>query len=318
MEKKNGRAIPLPALRAFEAAARHLSFKKAAAELHVTPGAVSHHVKQLEDFLGVALFRRLTRALELTAEGQAMLPRLREGFAAIDEAVERVRVREASPAFTVMAPPGFAKRWLVPRLAGFTRANPEVELHLSARNEMIDGREPDLAVSVGGPAEEAPLVQVRFGTGNYSGLQVDEVFHATYVAVCSPRMLHGRSALRVPADLAHHTLLHDDTEYEEGARPEWADFLRTAGAPDVEITRGPHFSDASLAIDAAIEGLGVALAMKPLVSADIAAGRLAVPFPVEATTRYAYYLVMPSNAAENAGVAAFRSWLLAASAEERR
>ena len=148
---------PLNALRAFEAAARHLSFKNAAAELHVTAGAVSHHVKQLEDFLGVALFRRLTRALELTAEGQAMLPRLRDGFAAIDEAVERVRVREASLAFTVMTPPGFAKRWLVPRLAGFTRANPQVEIHVSARNEMIDGREPDLSAGVGTPVEDAPL-----------------------------------------------------------------------------------------------------------------------------------------------------------------
>jgi len=318
MAKSNHRPVPLPALRAFEAAARHLSFKNAAAELNVTAGAVSHHVKQLEEFLGVALFRRLTRALELTAEGHAMLPRLREGFAAIEDAVEQVRVREASPAFTVMTPPGFAKRWLVPRLAVFTRANPQVEIHVSARNEMIDGREPELSVPVGSPGDEAPLVQVRFGTGHYSGLQVEEVFHATYVAVCSPRLLQGRKALRTPADLAHHTLLHDDTDYEEGARPAWADFLRMAGAPDVEIARGPHFSDASLAIDAAIEGVGVALAMKPLVSADIAAGRLAVPFKVEATTRYAYYLVMPANAADNPGVAAFRKWLLDASAEERR
>ena len=174
MAKTNGRPVPLPALRAFEAAARHLSFKKAAVELHVTPGAVSHHVKQLEEFLGVALFRRLTRALELTAEGHAMLPRLRDGFAAIDDAVEQVRVREASPAFTVMTPPGFAKRWLVPRLAGFTRANPQVEIHVAARNEMIDGREPELAVPAGTAPEDAPLVQVRFGTGHYSGLQVEE------------------------------------------------------------------------------------------------------------------------------------------------
>ena len=318
MTKTTVRPVPLPALRAFEAAARHLSFKKAATELHVTAGAVSHQVKQLEEFLGVALFRRLTRALELTAEGHAMLPRLRAGFAAIDEAVERVRVREASPSFTVMTPPGFAKRWLVPRLAGFTHAHPDIEIHVSARNEMIDGREPDLAVPVGDPRDDSPLVQVRFGTGHYSGLQVDEVFNAVYVAVCSPRLLKGRNGLRKPSDLRHHTLLHDDTEYEEGARPAWEDFLATAGAPEVEVSRGPHFSDAALAIDAAIEGLGVALAMKPLVSADIAAGRLVTPFPVEAPTRYSYYLVMPANAGENPGVAAFREWLLAASAGERR
>jgi LysR family glycine cleavage system transcriptional activator len=318
MAKTNGRPVPLPALRAFETAARHLSFKKAAVELHVTAGAVSHHVKQLEDYLGVALFRRLTRALELTAEGHAMLPRLREGFAAIDEAVERVHIREASRAFTVMAPPGFTKRWLLPRLAGFTRANPQLELHVASRNEMIDGREPELDLVLGDPADNAPLVQVRFGTGHYSGLQVDEVFSAVYVAVCSPQLAKGRNALRSPADLRHHTLLHDDTETEEGARPSWEVFLEMAGAPDVEVTRGPHFSDASIAIDAAIEGLGVALAMKPLVSADIAAGRLVIPFDASAPTRYAYYLVMPANAAENPGVAAFRSWLLAAAAEERK
>jgi LysR family glycine cleavage system transcriptional activator len=318
MAKTNGRHAPLNALRAFEAAARHLSFKKAAVELHVTAGAVSHQVKQLEEFLGVQLFRRLTRALELTAEAHAMLPGLREGFASLAAAVDSVRQREASTSFTVMTPPGFAKRWLVPRLAGFTQAHPLLEIHVSSRNEMIDGREPDLALAVGDPRDDAPLVQVRFGTGHYSGLQVEPVFSATYVAVCSPRLTQGRKALRTPADLANHTLLHDDTEVEEGARPLWQDFLAMAGVDGVEAERGPHFSDASLAIDAAIEGLGVALAMKPLVSADIASGRLVIPFPVEAPTRYAYYLVMPANAVENAGVASFREWLLAASAEERR
>ena len=317
MPRNNGRSAPLNALRAFEAAARHLSFKNAAAELHVTAGAVSHQVKQLEDYLGVALFRRLTRALELTAEAHAMLPRLREGFDAIADAVESVRVREASLAFTVMTPPGFAKRWLVPRLATFTRAHPELELHVASRNEMIDGREPELDLPVGDPRADAPLVQVRFGTGHYSGLQVDDVFSAVYVAVCSPALQEGRHPLRSPADLRFHTMLHDDTEVEEGARPLWEDFLALGGVTDLDLDRGPHFSDASLAIDAAIEGLGVALAMKPLVSADIAAGRLVVPFPVEAPTRYAYYLVMPANAVENPGVAAFREWLLDASAVER-
>jgi LysR family glycine cleavage system transcriptional activator len=158
---------------------------------------------------------------------------------------------------------------------------------------------------------------VRFGTGHYSGLQVDHVFSAVYVAVCSPELTRGKHALRTPTDLRYHTLLHDDTEAEEGARPLWEDFLAMARATDVEVGRGPHFSDASLAIDAAIEGLGVALAMKPLVSADIEAGRLVIPFDVSAPTRYAYFLVMPANAAENAGVAAFRRWLLEASAPER-
>src|SRR6266545_3123793 len=127
MARATDRPVPLNALRAFEAAARHLSFKKAANELHVTPGAVSHQVKLLEDFLGVALFRRLTRALELTADAQAMLANVREGLDNLQQAVETVRQRERTCALTVMAPPNFAARWLVPRLGRFTQSNPNLE-----------------------------------------------------------------------------------------------------------------------------------------------------------------------------------------------
>jgi LysR family glycine cleavage system transcriptional activator len=138
-----------------------------------------------------------------------------------------------------------------------------------------------------------------------------------YVPVCSPRLLKGPKGLRKPEDLRHHTLLHDDTVVEEGARPSWSDFLESVGMGDVDATRGPHFSDASLALEAAIEGMGVVLAMKPLVSAEIEAGRLAMPFNLSAPTSYAYYLVTPENAAENGSVSSFREWLLEESAPER-
>lgn len=308
---------PLNALRAFEAAARHLSFKNAASELHVTPGAVSHQVKLLEDYLGVVLFRRLTRALELTAEGQAMLPPLREGLASIARAIESVRAGNDVSALTVMAPPAFTTRWLVPRLAGFTRANHSLELHLASRSAMIDTRPHDVPMPVQAAEDETALALVRFGTGDYPGMHVDEMFSAVYTPVCSPRLLDGKPGLRKLADLRHHTLLHDDTRTEEGARPSWEDFLAGAGVQGVDAHRGPHFSDASLAIDAAIEGLGVVLAMKPLVSADIAAHRLVIPFDVAAPTSYAYYLVMPEHLLAHRGVAAFREWLLAESAKER-
>src|SRR6185437_4306784 len=132
------RLPPLNALRAFEAAARLLSFKKAAKELHVTPGAVSHQIKVLEEHLGLALFRRLTRALELTPEAVAMLPKVQEGLESLAAAVERVRARQAVAVLTVMAPPNFSARWLMPRLGRFTRAHPSLELHLASRSAMID------------------------------------------------------------------------------------------------------------------------------------------------------------------------------------
>jgi LysR family glycine cleavage system transcriptional activator len=317
MARPTDRAAPLNALRAFEAAARHLSFKKAAAELHVTAGAVSHQIKLLEEFLGVALFRRLTRALELTPDAIAMLPRVREGLDSLQSAIDTVRAREETAALTVIAPPNFAARWLVPRLARFTGANPNLELHVASRPAMIDGRENGALLPVADARDDAPVVMVRFGNGNYPGLHVDEVFSAVYIPVCSPKLMKGPHGLYGPADLRHHTLLHDDTVVEEGARPSWADFLESVGVRDLDAARGPHFSDASLALEAAIEGMGVALAMKPLVSAEIEAGRLAVPFNVTAPTSYAYYLVTPENAAENDGVASFREWLLEEAAPER-
>ena len=311
------RAPPLNALRAFEAAARHLSFKIAARELHVTAGAVSHQVKLLEDFLGVPLFRRLTRALELTAEAQAMLPKVREGLDALSEAVARVRAREDAPALTVLAPPNFAARWLVPRLASFTHANPAVELHVASRPGMIDGRGDSDAVAVADARDDSPTAMVRFGDGRYPGAHVDEVFSAVYVPVCSPALLGGAHPLRKPDDLRHHTLLHEDTVTEEGARPSWADWLRAVGVSGVDSTKGPHFSDASLSFEAALEGLGVALVMKPLVRTEIEAGRLVVPFDLTAPASYSYYLVTPEGSDDGGTVAGFRRWLLAESATER-
>ena len=318
MAKGNGRLPPLNALRAFEAAARHSSFKIAARELHVTPGAVSHQVKLLEEYLGVQLFRRLTRALELTTEAQAMLPKVREGLDALHAAVERMRSREEVASLTVVAPPNFAARWLMPRLSGFTGAHPKIELHLAARQSMVDVHENGaFVIPEADTRADSPAVMVRFGGGHYPGSHVDEVFSAVYVPVCSPRLLRGEHPLRKPDDLRYHTLLHDDTVVEEGARPSWNDWLQSVGVTDIDATRGPHFSDAALAMDAAIEGMGVTLAIKSLVKSEIETQRLAVPFDIAAPTGYAYYLVSPESAAENRAVSAFREWLLDEAKEER-
>jgi len=318
MAKGNGRFPPLNALRAFEAAARHSSFKIAAKEMHVTPGAVSHQVKLLEEYLGVQLFRRLTRALELTTEAHAMLPKVREGLDALHAAVERVRSREEMASLTVVTPPNFAARWLMPRLSGFTRAHPTIELHLAARQSMVDQHENGaFVIPEADTRADSPAVMVRFGGGHYPGSRVDEVFSAVYVPVCSPRLLEGEHPLRKPDDLRHHTLLHDDTVVEEGARPSWNDWLQSVGVTDIDATRGPHFSDAALAMDAAIEGMGVTLAIKSLVTSEIETGRLAVPFDIASPTGYAYYLVTPESAVENRAVSAFREWLLEEAKEER-
>lgn len=318
MARPPERLPPLNALRAFEAAARLLSFKKAAHELHVTPGAVSHQIKLLEEYLGVALFRRLTRALQLTGEAQAMLPKVQEGLESLARAVERVRARQAVYALTVMAPPNFAARWLVPRLGRFTRSHPSLELHVASRPAMIDGRENGSGPPLAEAPEDAPVAMIRFGEGRYPGAHVDELFSAVYVPVCSPALLKGDHPLRKPQDLRFHTLLHDDTVVEEGVRPNWHDWLAAVGVAGIDATRGPHFSDASLALEAAIEGMGVTLAMKPLVRSEIEAGRLVMPFDITSPASFSYYLVTPETGPRNPGVTAFRDWLLAEVAPERR
>jgi LysR family glycine cleavage system transcriptional activator len=246
MSNGTDRLPPLHALRAFEAAARHLSFKRAAAELHVTPGAVSHQVKLLESLLGVPLFRRLTRALELTAEGHLLLPKVGEGLATLHSAFEQLRSRNERCALNVHAPPNFAARWLIPRLNGFTSAHPELALHLAARPSMIDGRDPggELVQRTNDARDDAPVVSIRFGTGHYPGAHVDEVFAAEYVPVCSPRLLRGDHPLRKPQDLGAHTLLHDDTVLEETARPTGATGSRRWACRASMPSAGRVFSDA--------------------------------------------------------------------------
>jgi LysR family glycine cleavage system transcriptional activator len=275
-------------------------------------------VKILEAHLGVALFRRLTRALELTSEAQTLLPKVREGLDTLREAVERLRVREGYEALTVIAPPNFTSRWLVPRLNAFTSMHPSLELHVASRQSMIDGHENGETARVIEAREDAPTVAIRFGSGHYPDARVDEVFYVNYVPVCSPHLLHGKHALRTPADLRHHTLIHDDTVTEGTARPSWSDWLEAAGVRDVDVQRGPHFSDAALALEAAIEGMGVALAIKPLLSAEIEAGRLVVPFSLALPAKWAYFLVIPESLGESPAVTSFREWILAEAAHARR
>ena len=308
------RLPPLPVLRAFEAAARHLSFKKAAEELHVTPAAVSQQIKALESYLDLPLFRRLTRALELTEHGAAMLPKIREGFECLAAAVEAAGEHRGG-ALTVTAPPSFATHWLLSRLPRFAAAHPEIALRLASSPDSVDrrGETAILDEALVDLRGEASTVAIRYGTGIYPGYWVERLFAPVYVPVCSPKLLAGRPPLRTPADLGRQVLIHDET-IDDGERPIWAAWLQAAGADDIDAERGPHFSNAALAIEAAVAGQGVALAAKPLVEDDVAAGRLAIPFAVALPSPYAYFLVTAEAVARRPPVAAFRQWLLAEAA----
>jgi LysR family glycine cleavage system transcriptional activator len=307
------RLPPLNALRVFEAAARHLSFKEAAAELNITQAAVSHQVKSLEDYLGVDLFRRAGRGVQLTEAARACLPRLREGFAALAAAVEMIRERADEAELVITAPPVFTARWLMPRLADFAKKQPKIDVRVVANSRMVDSGALDSPVVIGtlDLRSDASGVEIHLGQGEYPGHRADRLFGVSMVAVASPGLIDGEPPLRTPADLAHHVLLHDDAMEIVAHGDAWQKWLETAGVADrVDGSRGPRFSSNILSLEAASQKLGVALALRPLIDADVASGRLARPFEVELKPRSAYYLVCPEVIAERPTVQAFRTWLL--------
>ena len=315
------RLPPLNALRAFEVAARHLSFKKAAGELSVTPTAVSHQIKSLEEFLDLPLFRRLPRALELTAQGQAMQTKVRERLECFAVAVENAHEHAAGGRLLVVCPSSFATRWLVPRLRCFNLAQPGVNLHIIRSRDAIDAEQSLAAPLFDGVdlREEDSQVVIRFGNGGYPGFRVDRMFGSDYIAVCSPKLMQSATPLREPADLRFQVLLHDDSMTNEPARPSWEEWFRLAGVSGFDGSAGTHFSDSGLAFVAAVDGLGVALAPKPLVATAIAQGQLVAPFDIVLEQQYAYYIVTPEAIAGRPAVQALRHWLLEeARAEESR
>ena len=305
------RLPPLGALRAFEAAARHLSFKNAAAELSVTPTAVSHQIRTLEEFLGLSLFNRLTRALELTPQGEVMLPKVREGMECFAAAVENIQQHVNVGRLIVVVPPSFATRWLVPRLRRFAESEHSLNLHIIRSLNAIDGDQVQ-AVEFDNVdlRQEDSLVVIRFGTGAYPGLHVERMFGSDYIAVCSPKLLESDSPLRDPADMRHQVLLHDDATASERSGPSWEEWFRLAGISAVDSSAGPHFSDSGLVYVAALDGLGMALASKPLVATALAQGRLVAPFDIAVGQNYAYYLVIPAAISTRPAVKAFRQWLI--------
>ena len=298
-------------LRTFEAAARHLSFTKAAEELAVTPGAVSVQIRTIEEQLQVRLFHRTSRSVRLTASGETLLQAARAALDVLAQAVERTRPGGGRHVLTISVGMSFAAKWLVPRLDRFRRLHPEVDVRLDVTEQLADF------------ARDEVDVGIRFGSGSYAGLRADSLFAEEMFPVCSPRLLAGEHPLRLPADLRHHVLIHADWR-EEGdgwaGWPDWSTWLLAAGVTGIDPTRGIRFKQTALVIQAAIEGQGVALGNTSLVDNDLAAGRLVRPFElsVKASPRFAYYLVSPRATAERPLTKAFRQWVLEEVGESER
>jgi LysR family transcriptional regulator, glycine cleavage system transcriptional activator len=289
---------PLPSLnglRAFEAAARHLSFTRAAAELHVTQTAISHQIRRLEEQLGIRLFMRRNRALQLTREAQSYLPAVRAAFADLRQATERLRRPDRDELLTVSTMASLAAKWLLPRVAAFQDAHPGIEVRISASTHLVDF------------AREEIDMAVRYGRGAWPGLRAQWLMAEDIFPVCSPALLKGEKPLRRPQDLAQHTLIHATV-----SREDWQLWLTAAGLPTALATRrGLSFDHSFMAIQAAIEGLGVALGRTRFVEADIAAGRLVVPFDVVLPAEAGFYIVAPEETADLPKIALFRDWLIA-------
>jgi LysR family glycine cleavage system transcriptional activator len=295
------RLPPLNALRAFEAAARHLNFSRAADELSVTPGAVSQQIQNLEDYIGASLFRRTPRGLLLTDAAQTALPALREAFDRLAEAASLLTAAVDGRRLTLTAPPSFAAKWLVPRLGRFETAHPQVDVWLSADMELVDfaNGEVDLAV--------------RYGGGPYPGLEVMRLMRETVIPVMSPE-LNLASPLNTPCDLAGHVLLHDGSPDADESCPDWQMWLAARGVKGVDGSRGPRFNQSSLVIEAAMAGRGVALAKRTLAQDDLDAGRLIAPMAITTSVDFAYYVVHPKAKARLPQVKAFVGWIQAEAA----
>jgi LysR family glycine cleavage system transcriptional activator len=284
----------LNALRVFEAAARHLSFTRAADELHVTQAAVSHQIKALEDQLGIALFRRLNRALLLTDEGQLLFPGVRDALDALAEATRRLKAHEAGGALTVSTLPSFAAKWLVPRMSRFQDRHPEIELRIAAAERLVDF------------ARDNVDVAIRFGRGDWPGVHVELVARETMTLVCAPAVAGG---LREPSDIARFTLLHEEMLPLDPS-PDWEAWLEAAGVEGVDTSHGPRFSHTHMMLQTVMEGRGLCLAGALLVADDLAAGRLVAPFDLKLPSSFAYYLACPAPAAERPKIKAFWRWVL--------
>src|SRR5437868_6743042 len=284
----------LNGLRAFEAAARHLSFTQAASELNVTQTAISHQIKRLEQELGIRLFIRQNRALALTPEAKEYLPGIRAAFNDLRLATDRLLRRDDDHVLTVSTLASLAAKWLLPRLSAFQEAHPGIDVRITTSTGLVDFKSGDVDAAI------------RYGRGQWPGLRADWLMADELFPVCSPALLMGDKPLRSPQDLAHHTLLHSSGGYDD----DWRLWLTAAGLPvDISKQPGLSFDLIFMTVQAAIDGVGVAMGRTSYVEADIAKGRLVVPFNITLPADAGFYLVSPEAKADTPKLSAFRQWL---------
>jgi LysR family glycine cleavage system transcriptional activator len=290
----------LNALRAFESAARHLSYVRAAEELNVTPAAIGQLVRSLEDTLSVTLFHRATAGparLELTDAARDALGDLQEGFDRLAIAVAKLKSRGARATITVTVPPALAEKWLLKRVERFQSLFPEYDLQVDTNGRIVDF------------TIDRVDVGIRFGAGRWPGLTAMRLFSDDFFPVCSPSIITDDKPLRGPDDLKHHTLIHDVSMRGERLFPTWSSWLRRAGCTDVNAERGLQINDSAAAYNAAIAGGGVALGRSVLVADDLAAGKLVRPFGEAQSFEFAYYVVHRNEDTVKPAIAAFKGWL---------
>lgn len=297
---------PLNSLRAFEVAARHMSISQAASELRVTPAAISHQIRLLEDHVGLPLFVRNGRGLALTDAGAAGLRDLREGFARLSAAMDAIDSLGEAGVLSVSVAPSFASKWLLPRLEIFQAAHPEIDVHVSASMQLSDFMKDGIDVAI------------RYGAGRYADLSVELLLNESVVPVCSPEYLMQHGPFYLPSDLTEATLLHDDSPDNDPSCPNWEMWLNAAGAPHIDSARGPRFNQSSLVIEAAALGRGVALAKTALAARDLRQGRLVQPFSSAVKVDFAYYMVAPRAKLNLPKVSFFIDWLRSEAGKEEQ
>ncbi|QPC85979.1 transcriptional regulator GcvA [Mesorhizobium sp. NBSH29] len=287
------------ALRAFEAAGRNLSFTRAANELRVTPAAISHQIKEFEDQLGVALFARTSRTMQMTPAGEIIFAATTEALSVLTRAASRARRTRGGMRLRITASASIAAKWLVPRIDEFMERWPEIDVRMDISTNVREFDRDDVDVAI------------RWGDGNYDGMRSDRLFDNTIFPVCSPTLL-ARRPLNEPADLLHHMLIHVAWSGQGVTWPDWRMWLLAAGIRDFDDGPGLHFTDSGPAIQAAIDGQGVVLGDSSLVADDLAAGHLVQPFElsIKGPAQFAYRVVSPVETAGDPLVSAFREWVL--------
>lgn len=292
------RLPPLNALRAFEAAQRHMSFQKAAEELFVTPAALSYQIRQLEEHLQVKLFNRLNRAVVLTPQGHIIAPGLEAAFNQMRKTLARLRDSKSENVLVISAGPALVAYWLTPRIYRFLTRHSDIDLRISTSLNLVNLHEEDMDIAL------------RFGRGVYAGCHAVHLMDDFLTPMCAPQFLEGEFKLEKPQDLVNVPLIYDDTHFGDLEVPGWNDWLEAAGLEDILAgKRGTHFDVANNAMAAAIAGAGVLLGRTSLAENELSAGRLVMPFDLKLKSNFSFFAVTAEHRKHETNIVKFLSWL---------